>query len=88
MQGHPPPPLLLAPEPENGAGGPGGYMPAFGRGGFSRSEDIASLRPQSSLVQPSIIHSHSYSDDFTRQNQDAEYVRRQLSLQVQVLHIT
>ncbi|XP_076157825.1 ras/Rap GTPase-activating protein SynGAP [Alosa pseudoharengus] len=75
-----PPPLLLAPEPENG---PPGYMPAFGRGGFSRSEDHAGMRPQSSLVQPSIIHSHSYSDDFTRQNQDAEYVRRQLSLQVQ-----
>lgn len=77
----PPPPLLLAPDHENG---PPGYMPAFGRGPFSRSEDLTSLRPQSSLVQPSIIHSHSYSDDFTRQNQDAEFMRRQLSLQVQV----
>ncbi|XP_062386100.1 ras/Rap GTPase-activating protein SynGAP [Sardina pilchardus] len=76
-----PPPLLLAPEPENGP--PGYNMPAFGRGGFSRSEDHTAMRPQSSLVQPSIIHSHSYSDDFTRHNQDAEYVRRQLSLQVQ-----
>ncbi|XP_031442587.1 ras/Rap GTPase-activating protein SynGAP-like isoform X3 [Clupea harengus] len=76
----PPPPLLLAPEPENG---PPEYMPAFGRGGFSRSEDLASMRTQSSLVQPSIIHSHSYSDDFTRQNQEAQYVRHQLSLQVQ-----
>ena len=78
----PPPPLLLAPEPENG---PPEYMPAFGRGGFSRSEDLASMRTQSSLVQPSIIHSHSYSDDFTRQNQEAQYVRHQLSLQVQVI---
>ncbi|CDQ72910.1 unnamed protein product [Oncorhynchus mykiss] len=45
--------------------------------------DLSALRPQSSLVQPSVVHSHSYSDDYTRQNQNAEYTRRQLSLQVQ-----
>lgn len=78
---HAPPPLLLAPEPENGHVGFG--MPAFGHGGFSRSEDLSALRTQNSLVQPSIVHSHSYSDDFTRHNQ-ADYARRQLSLQVQV----
>uniref|UniRef100_A0A3P8YAG4 Synaptic Ras GTPase activating protein 1a n=1 Tax=Esox lucius TaxID=8010 RepID=A0A3P8YAG4_ESOLU len=77
-----PPPLLLAPEPEN-AHHQQGYARAFGHGGFSRSEDLSALRPQSSLVQPSIVHSHSYSDDYTRQNQNAEYARRQLSLQVQ-----
>uniref|UniRef100_A0A674AXI2 Synaptic Ras GTPase activating protein 1 n=1 Tax=Salmo trutta TaxID=8032 RepID=A0A674AXI2_SALTR len=78
----PPPPLLLAPELDN-AHHQQGYMRAFGHGGFSRSEDLSALRPQSSLVQPSIVHSHSYSDDYTRQNQNAEYARRQLSLQVQ-----
>uniref|UniRef100_A0AAY4EYZ3 Synaptic Ras GTPase activating protein 1b n=1 Tax=Denticeps clupeoides TaxID=299321 RepID=A0AAY4EYZ3_9TELE len=77
----PPPPLLLAPEPENGHSA---YVPAFGHGGFSRSEDLSALRSQSSMVQSSVIHSHSYSDDFTRQNQEADYARRQLSLQVQV----
>ncbi|KAL7858622.1 hypothetical protein AOLI_G00187240 [Acnodon oligacanthus] len=77
---HAPPPLLLAPEPENGHVAFG--MPAFGHGGFSRSEDLSALRSQNSLVQPSIVHSHSYSDDFTRHNQ-ADYARRQLSLQVQ-----
>uniref|UniRef100_A0A3P8Y890 Synaptic Ras GTPase activating protein 1b n=1 Tax=Esox lucius TaxID=8010 RepID=A0A3P8Y890_ESOLU len=76
-----PPPLLLAPEPEN-AHHQQGYARAFGHGGFSRSEDLSALRPQSSLVQPSIVHSHSYSDDYTRQNQNAEYARRQLSLQI------
>uniref|UniRef100_A0AAY4EXQ2 Ras/Rap GTPase-activating protein SynGAP-like n=1 Tax=Denticeps clupeoides TaxID=299321 RepID=A0AAY4EXQ2_9TELE len=76
----PPPPLLLAPEPENGHSA---YVPAFGHGGFSRSEDLSALRSQSSMVQSSVIHSHSYSDDFTRQNQEADYARRQLSLQVQ-----
>lgn len=75
------PPLLLAPEPENGHAGFG--VPAFGHGGFSRSEDLSALRSQNSLVQPSIVHSHSYSDDYTRHNQ-ADYARRQLSLQVQV----
>ncbi|XP_053092673.1 ras/Rap GTPase-activating protein SynGAP isoform X2 [Pangasianodon hypophthalmus] len=74
------PPLLLAPEPENGHAGFG--VPAFGHGGFSRSEDLSALRTQNSLVQPSIVHSHSYSDDYTRHNQ-ADYARRQLSLQVQ-----
>uniref|UniRef100_A0A674EK90 Synaptic Ras GTPase activating protein 1 n=1 Tax=Salmo trutta TaxID=8032 RepID=A0A674EK90_SALTR len=78
----PPPPLLLAPELDN-AHHQQGYVRAFGHGGFSRSEDLSALRPQSSLVQPSVVHSHSYSDDYTRQNQNAEYTRRQLSLQVQ-----
>nr|XP_029514253.1 ras/Rap GTPase-activating protein SynGAP-like isoform X2 [Oncorhynchus nerka] len=78
----PPPPLLLAPELDN-AHHQQGYVRAFGHGGFSRSEDLSALRPQSSLVQPSVVHSHSYSDDYTRQNQNAEYARRQLSLQVQ-----
>uniref|UniRef100_A0A674EHV9 Synaptic Ras GTPase activating protein 1 n=1 Tax=Salmo trutta TaxID=8032 RepID=A0A674EHV9_SALTR len=76
----PPPPLLLAPELDN-AHHQQGYVRAFGHGGFSRSEDLSALRPQSSLVQPSVVHSHSYSDDYTRQNQNAEYTRRQLSLQ-------
>ncbi|XP_056596853.1 ras/Rap GTPase-activating protein SynGAP isoform X5 [Triplophysa dalaica] len=75
-----PPPLLLAPEPENGHAGFG--VPSFGHSGFSRSEDLSALRTQNSLVQPNIVHSHSYSDDFTRHNQ-ADYARRQLSLQVQ-----
>ncbi|KAM3596440.1 uncharacterized protein V6R79_014434 [Siganus canaliculatus] len=78
-QSHPPP-LLLAPEPENGHHD---YQPAFGNAAFSRSEDLSALRSQSSLVQPSIVHSHSYSDDFTRQNQSNDYAWHQLSLQVQ-----
>lgn len=77
----PPPPLLLAPEPENGHPD---YPPAFGNSAFSRSEDLSALRSQSSLVQPSIVHSHSYSDDFTRQNQSNDFAWHQLSLQVQV----
>lgn len=76
-----PPPLLLAPEPENGHHD---YAPAFGNSAFSRSEDLSALRSQSSLVQPSIVHSHSYSDDFTRQNQNNDFAWHQLSLQVQV----
>lgn len=79
-QSHPPP-LLLAPEPENGHHD---YQPAFGNSAFSRSEDLSALRSQSSLVQPSIVHSHSYSDDFTRQNQNNDFAWHQLSLQVQV----
>ncbi|XP_058609530.1 ras/Rap GTPase-activating protein SynGAP isoform X3 [Onychostoma macrolepis] len=75
-QYHTPPPLLLPPEPENG------HVPSFAHSGFSRSEDLSALRTQNSLVQPNIVHSHSYSDDFTRHNQ-ADYARRQLSLQVQ-----
>ncbi|XP_042363047.1 ras/Rap GTPase-activating protein SynGAP-like isoform X5 [Plectropomus leopardus] len=75
-----PPPLLLAPEPENGHHD---YAPAFGNSAFSRSEDLSALRSQSSLVQPSIVHSHSYSDDFTRQNQSNDFAWHQLSLQVQ-----
>ncbi|KAL4629577.1 ras/Rap GTPase-activating protein SynGAP-like isoform X3 [Arapaima gigas] len=77
----PPPPLLLAPEPETPHPP---YIPAFGHGGFSRSEDLSALRA-SSLVQPSIIHSHSYSDDYTRQNQ-ADYGRRQLSIMQDNFH--
>lgn len=81
-QPHPhPPPLLLAPEPENGHHD---YAPTFGNSAFSRSEDLSALRSQSSLVQPSIVHSHSYSDDFTRQNQSNDFAWHQLSLQVQV----
>ncbi|XP_077937542.1 ras/Rap GTPase-activating protein SynGAP isoform X3 [Gasterosteus aculeatus] len=80
-QPHPhPPPLLLAPEPENGHHD---YAPTFGNSAFSRSEDLSALRSQSSLVQPSIVHSHSYSDDFTRQNQSNDFAWHQLSLQVQ-----
>ncbi|XP_072303953.1 ras/Rap GTPase-activating protein SynGAP-like [Eucyclogobius newberryi] len=75
-----PPPLLLAPEAENGHHD---YAPAFGNSAFSRSEDLSALRSQNSLVQPSIVHSHSYSDDFTRQNQSNDYGWHQLSLQVQ-----
>uniref|UniRef100_A0A8C7VHQ7 Synaptic Ras GTPase activating protein 1b n=1 Tax=Oncorhynchus mykiss TaxID=8022 RepID=A0A8C7VHQ7_ONCMY len=83
----PPPPLLLAPELDN-AHHQQGYVRAFGHSGFSRSEDLSALRPQSSLVQPSIVHSHSYSDDYTRQNQNAEYARRQLSLQQILMGMT
>uniref|UniRef100_A0A8C9T4P7 Synaptic Ras GTPase activating protein 1 n=1 Tax=Scleropages formosus TaxID=113540 RepID=A0A8C9T4P7_SCLFO len=72
-----PPPLLLAPEPEASNSS---YIPPFGHGGFSRSEDLSTLRPGAG---PSMLHSHSYSDDYTRQNQ-ADFSRRQLSLQVQV----
>ncbi|KAM6967902.1 synaptic Ras GTPase activating protein 1b isoform 13-T13 [Aplochiton taeniatus] len=73
----PPPPLLLAPEPEPSHQA---YIPQFAHGGFSRSEDLSTLRTGAShLGQPSIIHSHSYSDDYSR----AEYGRRQMSMQVQ-----
>ncbi|XP_008420328.1 ras/Rap GTPase-activating protein SynGAP-like isoform X1 [Poecilia reticulata] len=75
-----PPPLLLTSEAENGHPD---YPPAFGNSAFSRSEDLSALQSQSSLVQPSIVHSHSYSDDFTRQNQNNDYAWHQLSLQVQ-----
>ncbi|CAL8293406.1 unnamed protein product [Merluccius merluccius] len=91
---HAPPPLLLAPEPENGHldYGPssGAAAAAFANSAFSRSEDLSALRTQTSLVQPSIVHSHSYSDDFTRQNHSHsqglaqnDLAWRQLSLQVQ-----
>uniref|UniRef100_A0A8C5A2Z6 Synaptic Ras GTPase activating protein 1a n=1 Tax=Gadus morhua TaxID=8049 RepID=A0A8C5A2Z6_GADMO len=90
---HAPPPVLLAPEPENGHldyGGPAAAAAAFGNSAFSRSEDLSALRSQTSLVQPSIVHSHSYSDDFTRQNTGQgqslgqnDFAWRQLSLQVQ-----
>lgn len=71
-------PLLLAPDPEPSHQA---YIPQFAHGGFSRSEDLSTLRTRDGhLGQPSIIHSHSYSDDYSR----AEYGRRQMSMQVQV----
>ncbi|XP_074539204.1 synaptic Ras GTPase activating protein 1b isoform X5 [Halichoeres trimaculatus] len=73
----PPAPLLLTPdhEPSHQT-----YMPQFAHGGFSRSEDLSTLRTRDGhLGQPSIIHSHSYSDDYSR----AEYGRRQMSMHVQ-----
>ncbi|XP_062395681.1 synaptic Ras GTPase activating protein 1b [Sardina pilchardus] len=75
----PPPPLLLAPEPD---GVHQVYAPQFGHSGFSRSEDLSTLRTAAHLGQPSIIHSHSYSDDYTRHSQ-ADYGRRQLSMHMQ-----
>ncbi|XP_054596830.2 synaptic Ras GTPase activating protein 1b isoform X2 [Nothobranchius furzeri] len=73
----PPAPLLLAPEPEHSHQT---YIPQFAHGGFSRSEDLSTLRTRDShLGQPSIIHSHSYSDDYSR----ADYARRQMSMHVQ-----
>nr|XP_020465349.1 ras/Rap GTPase-activating protein SynGAP-like isoform X6 [Monopterus albus] len=73
----PPAPLLLTPEPEPSHQS---YIPQFAHGGFSRSEDLSTLRTRDShLGQPSIIHSHSYSDDYSR----AEYGRRQMSMHVQ-----
>ncbi|XP_056236898.1 synaptic Ras GTPase activating protein 1b isoform X7 [Seriola aureovittata] len=73
----PPAPLLLAPEPEPSHQT---YIPQFAHGGFSRSEDLSTLRTRDShLGQPSIIHSHSYSDDYSR----ADYGRRQMSMHVQ-----
>ncbi|XP_058502967.1 synaptic Ras GTPase activating protein 1b isoform X2 [Solea solea] len=70
-------PLLLAPEPDPSHQG---YIPQFAHGGFSRSEDLSTLRTRDGhLGQPSIIHSHSYSDDYSR----AEYGRRQMSMHVQ-----
>ncbi|XP_017288794.1 synaptic Ras GTPase activating protein 1b isoform X11 [Kryptolebias marmoratus] len=73
----PPAPLLLAPEPEPSHQT---YIPQFAHGGFSRSEDLSTLRTRDShLGQPSIIHSHSYSDDYSR----ADYARRQMSMHVQ-----
>ncbi|XP_059195383.1 synaptic Ras GTPase activating protein 1b isoform X5 [Centropristis striata] len=73
----PPAPLLLAPEPDPSHQT---YMPQFAHGGFSRSEDLSTLRTRDGhLGQPSIIHSHSYSDDYSR----AEYGRRQMSMHVQ-----
>uniref|UniRef100_A0A665UE78 Synaptic Ras GTPase activating protein 1b n=1 Tax=Echeneis naucrates TaxID=173247 RepID=A0A665UE78_ECHNA len=73
----PPAPLLLAPEPEPSHQT---YIPQFAHGGFSRSEDLSTLRTRDShLGQPSIIHSHSYSDDYSR----ADYGRRQVSIHLQ-----
>uniref|UniRef100_A0A673B674 Synaptic Ras GTPase activating protein 1b n=1 Tax=Sphaeramia orbicularis TaxID=375764 RepID=A0A673B674_9TELE len=70
----PPAPLLLAPEPEPSHQT---YIPQFAHGGFSRSEDLSTLRTRDThLGQPSIIHSHSYSDDYSR----ADYGRRQMSI--------
>lgn len=76
----PPAPLLLTPEPEASHQS---YIPQFAHGGFSRSEDLSTLRTRDThLGQPSIIHSHSYSDDYSR----ADYARRQLSMHIQVPH--
>lgn len=75
-----PPPLLLAPGPDSSHPA---YLPQFARGAFSRSEDLSTLRPGSHLAQPSIVHSHSYSDDYTRHGQ--EYGRRQTSMHMQVV---
>ncbi|MEQ2272637.1 hypothetical protein XENORESO_004593 [Xenotaenia resolanae] len=73
----PPAPLLLAPEPEPSHQT---YIPQFAHGGFSRSEDLSTLRTRDShLGQPSIIHSHSYSDDYSR----ADYGRRQIPMHMQ-----
>ncbi|XP_034465900.1 synaptic Ras GTPase activating protein 1b isoform X4 [Hippoglossus hippoglossus] len=73
----PPAPLLLTPEPEPSHQA---YIPQFAHGGFSRSEDLSTLRTRDGhLGQPSIIHSHSYSDDYSR----AEYGRRQMSVHAQ-----
>ncbi|MEQ2214311.1 hypothetical protein XENOCAPTIV_000944, partial [Xenoophorus captivus] len=74
----PPAPLLLAPEPEPSHQT---YIPQFAHGGFSRSEDLSTLRTRDGhLGQPSIIHSHSYSDDYSR----ADYGRRQIPMHMQV----
>ncbi|XP_014916222.1 ras/Rap GTPase-activating protein SynGAP-like, partial [Poecilia latipinna] len=74
----PPAPLLLAPDPEPSHQA---YIPQFAHGGFSRSEDLSTLRTRDGhLGQPSIIHSHSYSDDYSR----ADYGRRQISMHMQV----
>ncbi|XP_077576257.1 synaptic Ras GTPase activating protein 1b isoform X5 [Stigmatopora nigra] len=66
QRAQPPAPLLLTPEPA-------GYVQQFAHGGFSRSEDLSTLRGRDGrdgrgghLGQPAIIHSHSYSDDFAR----------------------
>ncbi|XP_061573431.1 synaptic Ras GTPase activating protein 1b isoform X3 [Cololabis saira] len=73
----PPAPLLLTPEPEPSHHA---YIPQFAHGGFSRSEDLSTLRTREThLGQPSIIHSHSYSDDYSR----VDYGRRQMSMQMQ-----
>uniref|UniRef100_A0A8C5EDZ0 Ras/Rap GTPase-activating protein SynGAP-like n=1 Tax=Gouania willdenowi TaxID=441366 RepID=A0A8C5EDZ0_GOUWI len=72
-----PAPLLLAPGPEPSHQA---YIPQFAHGGFSRSEDLSTLRTRDGhLGQPSIIHSHSYSDEYSR----AEYGRRQMSMHMQ-----
>ncbi|XP_058232670.1 synaptic Ras GTPase activating protein 1b isoform X9 [Hemibagrus wyckioides] len=71
-----PPPLLLAPEPDSSHPA---YLPQFARGAFSRSEDLSTLRPGPHLGQPSIVHSHSYSDEYSR----GDYARRQLSMHMQ-----
>ncbi|XP_046732047.1 ras/Rap GTPase-activating protein SynGAP-like isoform X1 [Silurus meridionalis] len=55
-----PPPLRLAPEPDSSHPA---YLPEFARGAFSRSEDLSTLRPGPHLGQPSIVHSHNYSDE-------------------------
>ncbi|KAI4811049.1 hypothetical protein KUCAC02_013972 [Chaenocephalus aceratus] len=68
-------PLFHLPDPSHP-----NYMPQFAHGGFSRSEDLSTLRTRDGhLGQPSIIHSHSYSDDYSR----ADYGRRQMSVHAQ-----
>ncbi|TSK20097.1 Ras/Rap GTPase-activating protein SynGAP [Bagarius yarrelli] len=71
-----PPPLLLAPEPDSSHPA---YLPQFARGAFSRSEDLSTLRPGPHLGQPSIVHSHSYSDEYSRR----DYAGRQFSMHMQ-----
>ncbi|KAJ3597389.1 hypothetical protein NHX12_000916 [Muraenolepis orangiensis] len=56
------------------------HLATFAHGGFSRSEDLSTLRTREAhLNQPSIIHSHSYSDDYTRADQG----RKQMSMHMQ-----
>uniref|UniRef100_A0A672G9L1 Synaptic Ras GTPase activating protein 1 n=1 Tax=Salarias fasciatus TaxID=181472 RepID=A0A672G9L1_SALFA len=72
----PPAPLLLAPEPEPPHHA---YVPQFAHGGFSRSEDLSTLRTRDGhLGQPSIVHSHSYSDDYGRRQMSDHLQQQQM----------